>query len=258
MMGNTLKADTVTLKNGKTYTNVKAFPSGNVHRIQLPSRRFIVVPNAQIAKVRIKPVKWPRKKVIQRPIKKPVVKYGPPAREEKPMENIEQDQGLSPAWKSVLIPGWGQYAMQHKWRGATWLGAYLVALNLYWQKRQLHAAAQEEYSEQVTPALLSSQGINGYILFLGILEAEKATLLKREHETNNMVTLLSVVWGLNVIDALVLSRPDIVKEYPFLQYLFIGIGQDDPTQSSLPTKALQPNFGMGNQNRLMLGFNFKF
>ena len=260
MSGPALFADTVYLKDGKVYKNVKAFPRHGAHRILFASGSQILLANSLIAKVRIGSVHWPKRHPRKETEKSPPKKVPRPqtAREEAPLPGIRESWQFGAVWKSLAVPGWGQLAMGHTWRGAVFFGGSMLVLNDYLAKRRLHAQAQEEYSEQLTPILLSTQGTNGYFLFLGILEYEKSVLLRRERETNDRVLLLGLVWGYNIIDAFLLANPRATHRHPWLRHLQIGL---DPESSSIQSLAIYQkgaaNRG-GSKSRLALNFRFGF
>jgi len=216
-----LRADIVVLKNGTTYANVRAFPAGGVHRIMFQNGQAVVVPNAQIAKVRIAPVYWPPPKPVEKP----------PEKVEKPVEK-PATLALGPVLKSTILPGWGQASLGHYGRGAFFLGITGATAAQYWTYRGLHAEAQAAYSEQATPAFLSLQGNQGYLMFAGILQQEKKVLLQREYQTNTMAAILGILWGWNIVDTFVLANPGVARKYPFLEYFRIGM--DTPTASREP------------------------
>lgn len=205
------------MKNGTTYANVRAFPAGGVHRILFQNGQAVVVPNAQIAKVRIAAVYWPPPKPIEKPAEK-VEK----------IEKSEEPSGLAlgPVLKSTILPGWGQASLGHYGRAGFFLGTTGVTAAQYWTYREQHAAAQAAYSEQVTPAFLSLQGNQGYLIFAGILQQEKKVLLQREYQTNSMAGLLGFLWGWNILDTFVLANPSVARKYPLLEYLRFGL--DEP------------------------------
>ena len=76
-------ADTVILKSGKVFTNVKTFPRGGVHTIKFQNGRAISVPNAKIKIVRIKGVSWKSAKKKRKRIAA-VVKKRKPRRQAPP------------------------------------------------------------------------------------------------------------------------------------------------------------------------------
>ena len=220
IMNAPLLADTVKLKNGKVYENVKAYPGTSMHRLQFSNGQRLYIRNEKIAKVRIKAVKWPKRIKI---IPKKII-YHRALEEEVLPPGLSEQYDLGPVWKSTILPGWGQYSLGHPKRGMLIGGATLLIFNKYWDNRKQHTQAQADFSEQITPIVLtSSYGINGYLAFLVISEQEKAVLLQKEKDTNNMFGILSLVWGWNVIDAFLISNPNIIRKYPFLEYFRIGL-----------------------------------
>lgn len=244
-MNVSLLADTVKLKNGKVYSNVKAYPGKGMHRLQFSNGQRLYIKNEKIAKVRIKPVRWPKRIKI---IAKKIV-HNKAIEENALPPGLSDQYDLGPVWKSAILPGWGQYMLGHSKRGMIISGATLLVFNQYWSNRKQHTRAQEEFSEQITPVVFTSSfGTNGYLAFLIISEQEKAVLLQKEQDTNNMFGILSLIWSWNVIDAFIISNPHAIKRYPFLEYFRIG----------LDLETTESKYDQKTGGKLQIGFKIRF
>lgn len=235
-------ADTVILKSGKVYTNVKTFPRGGSHTLKFQNGGAIVVPNAKIKIVRIKGVSWktkqPQRKMVAAVVKKRKPRSQQPQRVVKPKlpigrdiiamqndqtANPEQERdiesGLGPVSKSILVPGWGQYSLGHRWRAAAIVVAGLPIVQAYWVHRNEHTEAQEIYSETFTPYLLAQPQNTpwGIAAYYTVFDYRRSELLRKEDQTNNMVFALLGLWGLQTLDAYYLNLLQ-GGQHPFFKF----------------------------------------
>ena len=281
--GRDLISDTVILKSGKVFTNVKTFPRGGTHTIKFQNGRAISVPNAKIKIVRIKGVSWkarvqkrqvavaavarkrqPSRAAAQQvPVRRPpprrvVIPRQPIGRE---LQALREDQkrdpekeskkrfALGPVTKSILLPGWGQYSLGHNWRAGAVAALGIPIVSYYSIYRAQFNTAQANYSEIWTPTLLAQPEYapTGYPLYYAILTGRRQILLEKEAQTNSMVFALMSLWALQAVDTYYLNAKNGGKD-PFYRYAR-KIGFTDPGSSRTTLLAFSDGrnfiFGMG-------------
>ncbi len=206
---NVLRADTVELRSGVIFADVKAEPLGKSHRIRFGSGRVRMVANSAIHSVRPSPVRWNHPLVVRLVTQM----VSPPGQPTVPPENPSSESSTKiginwgPILKSAILPGWGQYSVGRKWTGALYSTLTIYALERYWELRQKHATAQDEYNDPIPVSMVSYQAMIGAITIpqagainLAYLSQKEREVNKLETEGNNMVALLAFVWGWNMVD----------------------------------------------------------
>ena len=220
-------ADTVELRSGTTYTNVKAVPVGNAHRVQFPNGRVRNIPNAAIRSVRPAPVNWPGPAPVQPPpgARVAVIESRPPARQ----ESFPFD--LSPLAKSAILPGWGQYAQNRRVSGVLFQLGTACAFQYYWSIREKHAAAVRRYNDPVLVGVVAAQTATGSLTILEAAAVNLTYLAREEREVfrlqdagNQAFGLLFAVWTWNLLDVIfhssvwkqegrILATPTVMPEW---------------------------------------------
>ncbi len=213
-----LKADTVILRSGTTYTNVITEPFSGSHKIQFSNGSILILSNSKIRSLRPGPIKWGQslptvKKLEPQPMESPSPHPAPPVvlpeEQEEPEIGLLQPKGYrwGPLLKSSILPGWGQYSEGRKWSGFLFAASSMIALQKYWTLRQKHAAAESDYNDPIPVGLVSAQAWTGSI---SIMEAaainltylsQKESLVNRlQKQGNTMVGVLTIIWGWSIFD----------------------------------------------------------
>ncbi len=224
-------ADTVILKNGKVFTNVKTFPQGGVHIVRFQNGQSMSVPNATIKIVRIQGVSWTIRPPVQQAVALVAHKRQPreqaPARvvppfvplerqilptqpDQKAEAIVEQEWQMGPVTRSLLVPGWGQWWMGYRTRAAIIVAMGVPIVQAYWVHRSEHTEAQSLYSETLTPYLLAQPENSpwGVVAYYSVFNFRRSTLLGKENETNAAVYALLGLWALQALDAYYVHTAD--------------------------------------------------
>ncbi len=223
-----LHADTVILKNGKRYFDVRTRPSGRTHLVYFKNGRRKRIKNKTIKILRISRVSWKRP-VRPKPKRRMVAmrKFDPLFPDPLTVPNLVfKDNtpapapagiwGLSPLTKSTMMPGWGQVAVERKWAGYAFLGGAAFFLARYLQIRLQHDAAELDFQDPiptaaivvsapgsnilVPPATVTEQAINGIALNFIYLEEKKKGVLRLEEAGNNSLIFLGLIYAWNLFD----------------------------------------------------------
>ena len=218
LVARSARADVVVLRSGVRYSNVKAVPMANSHRVQFPNGRVQTINNFEIQSVRPGPVTWSapvhagdhRSEVVTtRPVVPPRVV--PPAQvsEQKPAPAPAARDELSPVRKSALLPGWGQYAQKRPGASVLFALGTLLTFQNYWTIRQKHAAAERDYNDPIPVGLVAAQTLTGS---LGVLQAftiniaylsnKERVVFERQNQGNLMFGALVSIWLWNVFDVI--------------------------------------------------------
>ncbi|MCE9597368.1 MAG: hypothetical protein K8S54_05310 [Spirochaetia bacterium] len=200
-----LHADTVVLKSGVRYNDVKAEPIAQFHRIRFSDGRVEVLPNSIIRSVRPGATSWSQVyiPVVPQKIPDPVV-----PRPEIPLNPVKVPAFvLTPTMKSVVFPGWGQYAEQRRITGAVYAAAGVLALERYWYFRQKHAAAERQYNDPIPVGIVASQSLTGSLSLVDAalinfvyLAGQEKKVYKLQNQGNSMIMAYGLVWAWNLFD----------------------------------------------------------
>ncbi len=208
-----LLADVVILRSGIRYTDVKAEPSADSHRIRFQDGRIQIVPNSEIRSVRPAVTTWSQPHIIEMPNivtnPVPVVSEAPTVQSPDAGRHGLPSTGrpMIPILKSTIFPGWGQLAEGRNIAGTVYASATLIALQRYWTFRQEHAAAQRDYNNPIPVGLVASQTITGS---LGVAEAaainfmylsrKESEVYRLQEKGNTILMVLPILWIWNLLD----------------------------------------------------------
>ncbi|MBI3395065.1 MAG: hypothetical protein HY042_04455 [Spirochaetia bacterium] len=207
-------ADVVVLRGGARYDDVKTQPSGESHRILFKDGHINVVPNSQIKSLRRAPTTWtePVRPEVEQP-KKPVEPQTDPRDETPRIEPVvkpaEPTRNWGPVFKSALLPGWGQYDEGRSTSAAVYAATYLFAVQRYWTLRNAHAVAQADYNDPLPVGSVAGQTLNGSltvaqaaVINFAYLSNIERRVHRLQKQGNEMVLIISVAWGWNMLDIL--------------------------------------------------------
>jgi len=199
----TLRADIVILRSGTRYADVKAQPIGESHRILFPDGGVFVISNSAIRSLKRAPTSWitVQPPAPQRTIPIRVEPIAPPARPREPA------QALSPALKSMILPGWGQHSEGRPLAGLVYSSLSLITFQRYWTYRQQHAAAENDYNDPLPVGIVAAQTATGTLSLAQAALVNAAYLGQKERKVyriqqqgNNALLVLSAIWFWNILD----------------------------------------------------------
>lgn len=199
-----LRADTIVLRSGIRYADVKVQPVGESHRVFFEDGRVHLISNSDIRSVRRGPTTWTTVRSVDVPKPQEIVPAPepvkpPPVREPAPL--------LSPLLKSIVAPGWGQYAQGRPLAAALYSSLTLLTFQRYWTYRQQHAAAERDYNDPMPVGLVAAQSTTGVLtvgqaslMNIAYLGQKERKVYAIQRQGNNMFLLLSAVWVWNILD----------------------------------------------------------
>ncbi len=216
-----LRADTVRLKSGRTYQNVKTVPRGPHQFIITESGDVIRVNNTDIGSLQVHPVRWTRgvpadrlqslveekvramKAQMEKELRHDIRREIRAEREAARKTALERERArFARTWRSALVPGWGQY---HDGRSGTALlqgSLYAFFLLNFVLAQQSYAEAHRTYADPILPAVLAAAGGTNGILANLFLQEKRSRALNRGR--NNTIRYLSLTGGVlawSVLDA---------------------------------------------------------
>lgn len=197
-----LEADTVILRSGLRYADVRAQPVGESHRILFYDGSVKIVLNSEIRSVKRGPTSWATIQPPPQEIVPPRIEPAPPV-----VPRPQSPWTFTPAMKSMLLPGWGQYAQGRPLAGAIYASLALATFSRYWIYRQRHSAAEADYNDPLPVGLVAAQSTTGALtigqaaLFNTAYLAQKETKVYQiQRQGNNTLMLLSFIWLWNMLD----------------------------------------------------------
>lgn len=230
-----LPADTVVLRSGIRYYDVKTRPVGESHRIAFQNGRVVIAKNSTIRSIRPQATSWRRPTTARKASRRAETKKAPAGSAELPAEkkmglavrSIRPDPDFvvrvprpppvptkptrewGPVIKSVLLPGWGQIAVERKVPGFVYAGLSLFVFREYWTLRQEHAAAEAQYNDPVPVGGVAALALTGSLsltqaaaINLAYLSQQERRVFELQTRGNNALLALGLVWGWNVLDIL--------------------------------------------------------
>lgn len=118
-------------------------------------------------------------------------------------KNDSQGQFLDGAvWRSLLLPGWGQWYQGKDQKAVLFFGASTVLLYGYWSERGAFLAAQEKHNDPLpmSAVALAAPGATGLGVAYLYLEDRKAETRQHARRGNQLLVLLAGAWAWNVAD----------------------------------------------------------
>lgn len=211
-----VNADSITLKSGVHYNDVKTRPSAGKHTVYFRDGRVLVISNSEIRSVRPNPTTWQK---AVRPVPEPKVEIAHPslhaimaagvASRSLPLPNAADNatDKWGPVLRSAVLPGWGQYSSDRPKAGILYASGIALLFQQYWVVRNQHAAAERAYNDPLPVGAVALQSLTGGIglgeaaainlTYLAIKERDVFRLQKRG---NNLVLLMGLAWSWNMLD----------------------------------------------------------
>ena len=213
-----LGADTLLLRNGKRYTNVRTRPGGDSHLVYFSNGGKTRVKNLDIRFLRISSVNWSGAAIITpepRQKKRRIDRLNqdpdtPGVYGEEPLPftpALEQPFWMSPIMRSALAPGWGQYYVGHKESGVMFISASALLLGLIYQSTTEHNALEAQYNDPLPPTLillgatsLPNVPLEGLALSYVYLRTIESRVNQKRIESNNYQMALGLFWLVGLLD----------------------------------------------------------
>ncbi len=219
-----LFADTLVLKNGRTYRNVKSVNRGDRLFIVFSNGRTRGFPRSAVKSLTLRKVSWKRgmsagrvrslvdeavRNSVRDEVKKAFAEKKREdeirARESEKARRINESKAQAARerrnnalWRSALLPGWGQFYSGRENRAYIFGSAALVSFAYYLNQHSTFTTAQRDYDDSGLPAgLLSITGVGGPANFI-YFEDRKAVLNRAETAVNRAFFLMAALWSLNL------------------------------------------------------------
>ncbi len=212
--------DTVVLRNGRRFEDVKTKPRGRSQVVQFSDGRTISVPNREIrslyrARTSWSQVRRPRRVEKTEVVVKPEVKEPiEPANSGLAIRILRDEPSglarhpvmeLAPWVRSAIAPGWGQWHTDRQAAAVAFAGLGVFLFARYWEARQAHTAAENAYNDRVpTNMIFGAPGFDPALkigLVYVYLRERERTVLTLETAGNNALLFLAVGYFYNILDA---------------------------------------------------------
>lgn len=207
-----LGADTVTLRSGIVFYDVKTRPAATSHHVYFIDGGIITLANSLISSVRPGPTTWTEPVFLA--LKKPprTIK----AREATETIPLPRQRSVpwTPILKSTILPGWGQFSEGRKISGSLYAAGAVFLFSRYWTIRQAHSRAEAEYNDPAFTGAVASQTLTGSMsigqaamINLTYLSGKEREVYRLEKQGNLTAFLLGSLWAWNLLDIVTEGAP---------------------------------------------------
>jgi len=223
-------SDTVYLKNGSTLNNVKAVPHKSYYYIVYKSGKTRIINGINIKSVIISDVNWGMKitrqqleKLVEARVREVIQKQRTKEKEissknnkynnkSVTLENEHKKSVFSAAFRSFLIPGWGQMYKNERNKGGLIFFSLILMSSFYVNSSVQYNSAQNDYNRALILAGSSyfhREHIVPISLYAQEMGSEASNRIKKYGDYGNYSFFMMIgIYIYNLVDALLFSNGD--------------------------------------------------